>query len=477
MTFNENIKKSVSRLNTLVEIDIGTINVQWVNAGAGIWKVNFDNSYPEIDSSLLDGFTAQIISNIGSVRCDSVFLTKVSTLASMSLNTRIYYYDLSSKTLYVCLQNYDEPFLHNVWLGVVSGFSKKEFTPTGAAQIYEGRLLSIPTFGYNRDPLYFGKNAYESINISMVNADGMFDTFAVDNDVYGNYVRILMGYEGLDYNDYELLYTGFIENITVSEDNMSIQVSDPRKQLSKKVFYYCVAKNALDAIFDLLSLVFTVTYSNDFFNVAEWSAAKAVAPNVTLIILEESPEEVKSVIESICASVFGLFIIQADGRYSFKMIDTSATATTTIKRADILNDSISVSYDPSEVLSSIAVSYDVIFDETTNDFKTWITDTQYEQAVFDKYKIYVQKDFNTFLVDEASAQAFADKVMAYAKDVHGIFSVNIPMRYFNSAVFGGVIDVEINRENSIMIGTKKCEILGKTFDLENENIILNLRIC
>ena len=49
------------------------------------------------------------------------------------------------------------------------------------------------------------------------------------------------------------------------------------------------------------------------------------------------------------------------------------------------------------------------------------------------------------------------------------------MKYFN-VVFGGAVDVEINREKSIMIGTKKCEILGKKYDLENNNIQLDLRI-
>ncbi|HUW45691.1 MAG TPA: hypothetical protein VMW50_07840, partial [Dehalococcoidia bacterium] len=60
MTFEELSNKSVSSLRTLVQIDLGNINIQWVNAGAGIWYVNFTGLYPEVDDSLLDGFTAQL---------------------------------------------------------------------------------------------------------------------------------------------------------------------------------------------------------------------------------------------------------------------------------------------------------------------------------------------------------------------------------------------------------------------------------
>jgi hypothetical protein len=49
------------------------------------------------------------------------------------------------------------------------------------------------------------------------------------------------------------------------------------------------------------------------------------------------------------------------------------------------------------------------------------------------------------------------------------------MIYFY-VVFGGSVDVKINRDNEVMIGERKCEILGKTFDLENNNIVLDLRI-
>jgi hypothetical protein len=146
-TFNELITKSVSSPKILLEVDISVLNVQWVNAGAGIWKVNFANSYPEVDATLLDGFTSQSFASIGSVQCDNLVLQKVSSLLLVSSTYESFYYDAASLTLYVSLPNYDEPFIHNIFLGVIHGFCKEEFTPIGSNQIYEGRLQNVPSLG------------------------------------------------------------------------------------------------------------------------------------------------------------------------------------------------------------------------------------------------------------------------------------------------------------------------------------------
>ena len=92
-----------------------------------------------------------------------------------------------------------------------------------------------------------------------------------------------------------------------------------------------------------------------------------------------------------------------------------------------------------------------------------------------KYKVYREQGFNTYLPDSTAAQAFANTIMAYAKDIHGQFSIDVPMKYYNVA-FGGVVNTELNRQNATMLGIKKCEIIGKTYNLESENINLNLRI-
>ena len=82
MTFSEYANRSVNPLRVLLQLDISKINTQWINAGAGIWYVNFDATYPEVDSSLLDGFTAQSFGDIGSLIVDTTNYTKMSDLLS-----------------------------------------------------------------------------------------------------------------------------------------------------------------------------------------------------------------------------------------------------------------------------------------------------------------------------------------------------------------------------------------------------------
>jgi hypothetical protein len=474
MTFVDYTQKSVSTPKILIEIDVSSLQLQWINIGSGIWKVNFNNSYPEVDTTLLDYFTKQIFDNIGSVRCDNTPLTEVNSLLQMTTTYQSFLY--TNKTLYISIENYDPPFLHIINIGIIHGFSKEEFTPKGTNLLYEGRLSKVPSLGYSRDPLYFGKIAYPNATLDIINADGKFDNFADAYDVYGNAIRILFGYKNLDYSEYQLIYSGYMETIKISEDYMSVTAADSRKKLTTKVHYTCINKNALDAIYDLLNLNFPIDYSDIYFNTSQWDVAKLFVPNVTISMdSDTATDEILKFIEGICTSCFGLFIIQPDGKYTFKLIDSSQYSYTTIPKYDILTSPISITYDPSQVLSSVKVSYDKVNNANLNGYKTTLTDTTWEDDVYKKYKVKIENEFDTYLVDHASAQLFVNKIMDYTKDVHGELSIDVPMKYY-SLVFGGVIDIEINRENSTMLGLKKCEILGKTYNLEEENINLDLRI-
>jgi VCBS repeat-containing protein len=468
MTFADYAYNSVSASKILVELDISSIQLQWVNIGAGIWKVNFDNIYPEVDSSLLDYFTVQIFDNIGSCRSNDVILSKVVSIAKVTTTYESFYYE--NKTLYVSLQNYDEPFLHTINIGIIHGFSREEFTPKGINLLFEGRLTKIPSLGFSRDPLYFGKIAYDSATLQFINADGEFDTFADTYDVYGNAIRIKFGYADLNYDEYEILYAGYIETIKIDENYMYVTAMDNRKKLTKKVRYTCTNKNALDAIYDLLLLNSSINYSETYFNTTEWDIARALVPNVTIIMDTDATDEILKYIEGICLSCFGIFIIEPDGKYTFRMIDSTKTSTTYIPRTDILTDTLSITYDPSQVLSSTHVGY-----QKNPTYSTWLTDISWESDVYKKYKVYIQNDFDTYLVNVNAAQIFSDKFMEYCKDVHGEISIDVPMKYYD-LVFGGIVNVYINRENSNILGLKKCEILGKKYNLEDEKITLDLRI-
>ena len=471
MSFSTEIAKSVSDLRVLVQLDIGLLNTQWVNAGAGIWYVNFDNIYPEVDSSLLDGFSAQTVVDVGNVRASDRILTKISTLAALTDTTDGFYWDKANSELWICLQNYTEPYLEDfIIVGVIYGYSRKGFTPVDGQQHYQARLLATPQISESRDPLFFGRLQYSGASIRLANADGELDTFAQDNNVYGNEARIYLGFPDLDIDDYQQIYTGFIENIAVGESEVSVSIRDKRKQLTRPITYTTTAANALDAIKDILVTYDNVQYTSDFFDTTAWAAATSAAENVTINMQEPGP--INSIIQDICVSTFGFFFITPAGLYSFRFVDTSATAQTTFAKANI-RDEHNINYDPTEVISSIRIGYDRDW-VTTGTQYTYYTYDDEESDVFEKYKTYKERPIDTYLPTLSAATALATTVFDYSKDVHGIDTVRMPLSEY-AIVVGDIVNVVVDRRNKTMLGTKACEIVGKTWQIDDLGIDFTVR--
>jgi hypothetical protein len=484
LTFADYSKLSVNDYRVLVQIDISVPNIQWVNAGAGIWYVNFDGTYPEVGApgdDLLNGFTAQAFSDIGSVTVDTILYTSVATLAEVTTTNTSYYYDSTNGEIFVHFVNNDEPYIHNIYLGVIYGYSYNEFTPIGSSLLYEGRLQGGIDIGESRDPLYFGKLEYSNGSISLNNADGHFDTFPIDHDFYGNEIRILVGFAQLNISDYIKVVSGTVENVLVTEEAMDVNIADKRKTLSKSITYTCTNKNALEAIREILLLHYGASYNSSYYDITAWAAAEAVAPTISIDIatghaIEEAT--VIEIIEMICSSVFGLFMIDTDNKYSFKIVDTSASAGTTIYSYDISSPH-EINYNPLEVISSAKIGYAKDWNPTGDDYYdspyTWYTDTTQEAAVYAKYKVYNQYEFFTVLDTLAQATTFGTTVMNYVKDVHGIGSVSVPIKYYATKV-GDIVDIEIKRQVNTMLGTKKCEIISRRRSLQTGFLQLGYRI-
>ena len=127
MTYSERASKSVNNSKILFSLDITQQNVQWANAGAGVWVVNANNLYPWIDSTLLTGFSAQVIPDVGSVLVDNEQLAEALTLLDCSDNEGTFYWDGSN--LYIHIVGGDPPSIHIVLIGIVFGYSRDAFTP------------------------------------------------------------------------------------------------------------------------------------------------------------------------------------------------------------------------------------------------------------------------------------------------------------------------------------------------------------
>jgi hypothetical protein len=426
---------------------------------------------------LLDPFTIQDFSDIGSMLVDTKLQTKVDSLENLTIPETFYYDNINSR-VYICLLNYDSPYIHNVFLGVVFGYSYNEFVPIDSNQLYEGRLSGTPSVSISRDPMFFGKIQYNSSSAELINGDGEFDTYPDTKDMYGNPCRLKIGFEELPIDDYQTIYTGTIGNTTVSEQAFNVSFTDPRKSLTKDVQYTCSNENAITAIQNILVQNYNVEYTSSFFNTTEWELARASAQAVTINITGDDYEKAIDLIEKICTSTFGYFIIDSVGKYSFQFSNISASASSTIYASDIINYN-EISYDPSEVITSTKIGYDYtsVGDSYTYFFSNSTEEgANKEKEIYLRYKVYNQKNVQTYLPTAEEAQALSDKILDYAEYIHGIGSVTVPLKYYTLQL-GDIVNIELNREKVTMLGTKKCEIIGITYNLSVPTITIKYRIA
>lgn len=480
MTFTEAASLSNSEAVVLFEISTLLENTQWVNVGAGVWCVYYDASYPWVDPSLLTGYTVQDFGIIGSVMVDYQDQTQVASLALVSSTQESWYFDSTNEILYIHLVNSDSPNMHSIFLGDVSGFSYSSIIPDGSAIYYDGRLTRVPDLGRERDPLFFGKLVYPSAQVDLINADGFFDTFAEDNNIYGNPARIRLGYAGIDISEYKTLFSGYIERTEISEESFSLSVTDKRKQFTKPFPFIVVDGNPITAIKDILNQSYGIKYVAGYYDTTAFDLAEAYATanNITISIYRTDDDRLKNVaelIEEICQSVWGIFDVTDAGLFTFKFITGIGSPSVSIVKTDIITNQLSISYDPAEVVSSVRIGHTK---DWGDDSHIYYTDDTRQDAVFAKYKTYNEQTFDTLLAGASvvsAATEMASRILDYSDSVKGMLEIEVPMRYYGIEV-GDFAAVQIDRVNSTMLDWKVCELLGVVYKLDYASIKLKLRI-
>ena len=238
-TFEELAVNPSSTKIILAEIDVGFDETFWTVYRAGTWFINFDVTYPNVDSLFLTGVEARTVTLVGSVTIDGVILTLVSSSSDVQTTESSFFYDGATNDLFIHISDHDEPSLHRITVGAAFGISNHASAINNWGVYnsfgYEPRILSIPTIAKRRDPVFFGKIAFRGGTVTLDNSDGKFDTFAEDNDIFGSAVRLLIGFNDLEYSDYRRMFTGYIENLSVTQTELRIEIQDERKRLSKRL--------------------------------------------------------------------------------------------------------------------------------------------------------------------------------------------------------------------------------------------------
>ncbi len=242
MSFTTFKNKPISKKIILAEFDIPIEGDVLINYEAGIWHMTLTPGVVTIEgeSGEIGYYENQNeidYLDISSLKVDDDDFVKVYNFANLRTQEGSFYYEKLTTKLYIHFYDFDYPLNKIIIPGVVYGFCDKVDRIKGAYYndtYYEPRIESVPSINKSKDPLFFGLMRFEGGNVVLNNKDGYFDKFK-DANMYRQAARIKFGFEGLDYDEYRTVYTGYIEKYNWNFKKFTVALQDIRKGLSRSL--------------------------------------------------------------------------------------------------------------------------------------------------------------------------------------------------------------------------------------------------
>jgi len=228
--------------------------------------------------------------------------------------------------------------------------------------------------------------------------------------------------------------------------------------------------NPLDIIKDILSVYADVTYNSTNYNTTEWETSEThdLANDIGLFVDEET--EISELIEMICTSVLGYFIVQSDGKYTFRILDTSEDVQRTIHIEEMLGPP-EISWTGTQYLDECKIGYKRNW--SSNSHRWYVNDTN-KDTIYNKYKKHSNKSFETLLVNLDDAIEYSNTIMDYYSEVKGIYTVTTKTQNIQLDILR-TLSIEINRVGKKWLDYVKTEIIGVTKDLIENKIKITAR--
>jgi len=226
----------------LVEIDLPAAVGAWINFEAGIWHTHLaPGDVTATDDYGLDCYytppNTLEYQRIGSVKVDGLFLLAVNNMADLRTFEQSYYFDSSTTELFIHLDDWHYPQGKTIRIGVINGFCDlidPDYSGYYSNIFYEPRVTSIPKLSRRKDRLFYGSLEFQGGKISFVNNDGYFDDWD-ERDIFYQEVRVYLGFQGFDFNDFEQVYNGVIDGYKIDYKIFQIELKDKRVTFDEKM--------------------------------------------------------------------------------------------------------------------------------------------------------------------------------------------------------------------------------------------------
>lgn len=244
MTFSEWKLLPESEKIVLFEIDTAEAVPFWFCYEAGIWAYNVKSGKYNVTATFQDGsfcygpFQEADTGNYGdnyitkqvkSFTVDATQYTEVTTMANLRSTNQSFYY--AGEIIYVHFDGFATPYgFTTIQMGITTGFSNKDIYLND--NFYQGKIISLPAITITWDDWYFSQRKYSGGNVQLINNDGYFDTF-IDQTIYGQECRIILGGTEIAYSEYKTLYTGYMKSFTTTIEVFSIVIGDQKDKIGR----------------------------------------------------------------------------------------------------------------------------------------------------------------------------------------------------------------------------------------------------
>jgi len=243
MRFNNPLKRKI----VLYETGDPAVLSKFLNHVPGVWKLILTPGVVVVtDDNGNTGYYSNqntVVYTTISLSVNNVYYTEVDSVAALVINQKRWYYDSVTTTLYICFENWDEPFDKEIQFGVIYGFCKNLDILYINDMYYENRISSVFGVKKSKDPLFFGMLKFSQGTVKLINEDGKYDNWN-DRKTFRKPSRILIGEYGDEYSAYKKIYSGLIGDYSQSWHDITIDNDDVRSGMTNPIPYnaYTVAE-------------------------------------------------------------------------------------------------------------------------------------------------------------------------------------------------------------------------------------------
>jgi len=269
----------------------------------------------------------------------------------------------------------------------------------------------------------------------------------------------------------------YIENVEVAFIN--VDLNKATFQLSKTVYTKgknvtatfqgyevggVLIENPLFIIRDVISKYLNTKFSSRYFNVESWTTLEnSNLPKCNLYI--DEPTTLIDIINQLSISIMGIFIMEKDGVYNYKIQEDEKESVRTIDCREYL-EPVKLSFNQDKYANIIRVGYSK--DQNEDEYQYEINNS-FETSLKLKYRIEKQTDLETNLVNKEDAVAYGNKAILEYGGIYPEYTFATSLDTEGLEILD-CIDIELYQIDDNTVGKAKCIVTSITYNYLSNKI-------